>query len=44
MGTRYKKKGPEEAMLLGLDLVGPKLGDFVREARRLNPRNQRGQV
>lgn len=39
VGTCYKNEGPEEAMLLGLDLVGPKLGDFLREARRLNPQN-----
>lgn len=37
VGTCYKQDGPEEAMLLGLEFVGPKMASFVREARRLNP-------
>ena len=38
VGTTYKQAGPDSAMELGLEIVGPKLADFVREARRLNPR------
>ena len=37
VGTCYKQKGPDDAMLLGLEFVGPKMADFIREARRLNP-------
>jgi tRNA 2-selenouridine synthase len=38
VGTAYKQKGPDQAMLLGLDLVGPKLADFIRKAKQLNPK------
>jgi tRNA 2-selenouridine synthase len=37
VGTLYKQQGPQEAMLRGLEFVGPKMADFVREANRLNP-------
>ena len=40
VGTLYKQQGKEEAMLLGLKIVGPKMEKFVREARKLAP--QRG--
>ncbi|MES2622412.1 MAG: tRNA 2-selenouridine(34) synthase MnmH [Bacteroidota bacterium] len=30
VGTTYKQKSREEAILIGLDIVGKKLGDFVR--------------
>jgi len=36
VGTRYKQVGKDSAVLLGLELVGPKLADFVKKARRLN--------
>ncbi len=37
VGTAYKQQGSETALILGLDLVGPKMGNFLREARKLNP-------
>ncbi len=37
VGTKYKQAGKEAAVLLGLELIGPKLADFVRKARKLNP-------
>ncbi|MEL7227822.1 MAG: tRNA 2-selenouridine(34) synthase MnmH, partial [Cyanobacteria bacterium J06576_12] len=37
VGTCYKKKSREQAVELGFDLVGPKLGDFIRRARQLSP-------
>jgi tRNA 2-selenouridine synthase len=35
VGTLYKKTGREEAVELGLELVGPKLIGFVREAKEI---------
>jgi len=40
VGTIYKQQGKEEAMLLGLKLVGPKMERFVREARKLAPQRR----
>lgn len=40
VGTLYKQKGREEAILCGLDLVGPKLGDLVRESKKIAKDNQ----
>jgi tRNA 2-selenouridine synthase len=37
VGTTYKQVGTEEALLEGLDFVGPKMRAFVEEARRLAP-------
>ena len=37
IGTIYKQIGKEDAVLRGLELVGPKLADFVRTARDLTP-------
>lgn len=37
VGTCYKQRSAEEAMEMGLDIVGPKMGEFVRSARRLAP-------
>jgi tRNA 2-selenouridine synthase len=37
VGTCYKKQGPEAALELGLHFVGPKMADFVRQARGLAP-------
>lgn len=39
IGSVYKKNGPKEAMLLGLQFVGPKLRYFVEEVSRL-PKNR----
>lgn len=33
VGTAYKIKGPQEAIFLGLELVGPKLASFAKQAR-----------
>ncbi len=35
VGTRYKQAGKDHAVLMGLEMVGPKLADFVRQARKL---------
>lgn len=35
VGTRYKKAGKEFAVELGLELVGPKMIDFVRQAKKV---------
>ncbi len=37
VGTKYKQAGKDAAVLLGLGMVGPKLADFVKQSRRLNP-------
>lgn len=37
VGTVYKQQGPQSALELGLELVGPKMAYFVREAARLAP-------
>lgn len=36
VGIKYKIGGKENAVLLGLDYVGPKMSAFVREAKRLS--------
>lgn len=38
VGTKYKQAGKEVAIVLGLELVGPKLAGFVKQARKLNPK------
>lgn len=43
VGTRYKQAGKDHAVLMGLEMVGPKLADFVRQARKLTNHNG-GQV
>lgn len=35
VGTSYKKQGKDQAVLLGLELVGPKLAGFVKQAKKL---------
>ena len=40
VGTKYKNAGKDSAVLLGLDLVGPKLAGFVKQSRKLNPQNK----
>ncbi|MEL6554991.1 MAG: tRNA 2-selenouridine(34) synthase MnmH [Cyanobacteria bacterium J06621_11] len=37
VGTCYKQKSREQAVELGFDIVGPKLGDFIRKAQQLSP-------
>ncbi len=37
VGTKYKNGGKDAAVLLGLDLVGPKLAGFVKQSKKLNP-------
>lgn len=37
IGTTYKRKSPDLAMLEGLEIVGPKMRAFVEEAARLAP-------
>jgi len=37
VGTLYKKSGKETAVLKGLEIVGPKMVAFVKEARKLAP-------
>ena len=37
VGTRYKQQSREQAVELGFDLVGPKLGELIRQAKALAP-------
>ena len=37
VGTAYKEAGPEDALLKGLDFVGPKMRGFVEAARKAAP-------
>lgn len=37
VGTKYKRAGKDSAVLLGLELVGPKLARFVRQAKKIAP-------
>ncbi len=36
VGTRYKKAGREFAVEIGLEIVGPKMLDFVRKAKKVS--------
>ncbi len=40
VGTLYKQVGKEEALELGLEIVGPKMAGFVKEAKRLASNKQ----
>lgn len=40
VGTCYKQTGRDAAVLLGLELVGPKLANFVKTAREIAPAGQ----
>jgi tRNA 2-selenouridine synthase len=40
VGTKYKNAGKDAAVLLGLNFVGPKLADFVKQSKKLNPQNK----
>ncbi len=35
VGTTYKQKGKESAVLLGLDYIGPRMAEVVKQARKL---------
>lgn len=37
VGTKYKRAGKDKAVLLGLELVGPKLAKFVTRAKKIAP-------
>ena len=37
VGTLYKQKGREEAIIKGLELIGAKMADFVRTAKLIAP-------
>lgn len=37
VGTCYKQKGKDEAVLLGLDIIGPRMSDMVRQALTIAP-------
>jgi tRNA 2-selenouridine synthase len=40
IGTCFKEKGKEEAIQLGFDLVGPRLGEIVRQALTIAPKKE----
>lgn len=40
VGTAYKKQGHDPAVLLGLDLFGPHMSGFVKEAKKLAVNNE----
>lgn len=40
VGTIYKQQGPDEALLRGLDYVGPKMRHFIEKAEDLAPRRR----
>lgn len=40
IGTKYKQAGKDAAVLLGLERVGPKLADFVKQSKKLNPKQK----
>lgn len=40
VGTLYKQKGREEAIIKGLELIGAKMADFVRTAKKIAPHKQ----
>ncbi len=40
VGIGYKNGGKEHAVQLGLEIVGPKLSGFVKEAKRLAPQKE----
>jgi len=41
VGIRYKQGGKENAVLLGLEYVGPKMADFVKQAKKLVKKNKK---
>lgn len=37
IGLNYKEAGKHEALLMGLDIVGPKMSSFIRQAEQIAP-------
>jgi len=40
VGTLYKQVGPDDALIRGLELVGPKMAGFVKEAKKIIKDNE----
>ena len=40
VGTVYKKESPRKALLLGLELVGPKMSDFIKQLDAVSNENK----
>jgi len=40
VGTCYQQKSREQAVELGFDIVGPKLGEFIRQAKTIAPNRE----
>lgn len=40
VGTTYKQVSQSDALLLGLDIVGPKMTDFIRQSKALTDNNE----
>lgn len=40
VGIRYKQAGREAAIMVGLDLIGPKLSWYVKQARKIAPHHE----
>ncbi len=40
VGIRYKQGGKENAVQLGLEIAGPKLADFVKQAHKIAPKKE----
>ena len=40
VGTAYKHQGHDPAVLIGLDLFGPKMSEFVKQATKLAPEKE----
>ncbi len=40
VGTCYKQNGKDAAVLLGLEIVGPKLASFIRKVKEIAPNNE----
>ncbi|WP_317175456.1 tRNA 2-selenouridine(34) synthase MnmH [Pontibacter cellulosilyticus] len=40
VGTAYKQQGHDPAVLIGLDLFGPKMSEFVKQANKLAPEKE----
>ncbi|GAB4036827.1 tRNA 2-selenouridine(34) synthase MnmH [Spirosoma jeollabukense] len=40
VGTKYKNAGKDAAVILGLELVGPKLAGFAKQSKKLNPQSR----
>jgi len=40
VGINYKKNGKDNAVISGLEIVGPKLASFVKEAKKLAPKKK----